>query len=107
MTINSHFKILHLTLKKPQFKVTITGEKTSEFRRPSQWIKSRLIDKKYDFVKFTNGYGSNKPSFLCKCLGWRYATRASYTFSNDLVVNVDETYFEILLGEIVQVKNVL
>lgn len=107
MKSKTEHKTLHLTLKKPQFQVTLSREKQSEFRRPTLWIQSRLIDKSYDFVKFTNGYGNDKPCFTCKFLGWRFATEGTYIYSNGLVVSVDESYFEILLGEIVQVKNVV
>ena len=99
-------KILHLSLKKPQFDVTVSREKTSEFRRPSNWILSRIKQgKTYDLIKFTNGYGSNKPSFICIYLGWKTAKSASYIYSNGLVVNVDENYIEFELGEIVEIKN--
>lgn len=62
-------KTLHLTLTKVPFDLMITGEKTVEFRKPTQWIKSRLWDKngslkQYDVVKFTNGYGRDKPYFI-------------------------------------------
>ena len=45
-------KTLYLTLKKPQFKVTLSGEKKIEYRRHSEWISSRLTNKKYENVKF-------------------------------------------------------
>ena len=99
-------KILHLTLKKPQFQVTSSGEKIYEFRRPSDWIKSRLIDKEYDLVKFTNGYGSDKPFFICEYLGWSFAKPASYKYSNGLVVNVTDEYYKIDLGAILEIGNI-
>ena len=60
-------KILHLTLKKPQFQVTISREKRHEFRRPSDWIKSRLVNKSYDFIKFTNGYLQGRNNVKSRC----------------------------------------
>jgi hypothetical protein len=99
-------KTLHLTLKKLQFQVTSSGEKRYEFRRPSDWIKSRLINKSYDLVKFTNGYGSDKPYFICKFLGWSYATPSSQKYSNGLVVNITEGYYQIDLGEILEIGNI-
>ncbi|MBC7766554.1 hypothetical protein H7Y21_00985 [Arenimonas sp.] len=98
-------KILYLTLKKPQFQVTVSGEKKSEFRRPSKWILSRVLNKQYDFVKFTNGYGSDKPSFRCEFKGWKYAEPKRYVYSNGLVVNTDSNYIEIVLGCILEVEN--
>jgi len=99
-------KILHLTLKKPQFQVTSSGEKRYEFRRPSDWIKARLVNKSYDFVKFTNGYGSDKPFFICEFLSWSYAKPALHQYSNGLVVNVTDGYYQIDLGEILETGNI-
>jgi hypothetical protein len=36
-------KILHLTLSKLPFEVMATGEKTTEYRKPSKWILSVLL----------------------------------------------------------------
>lgn len=98
-------KVLYLTLKKPQFRVTVSGEKTSEFRRPSSWILSRILNKSYDIVKFVNGYGSDKPSFTCEFRGWKYADPAKHVYSNGLVVNTDSSYIEIKLGKILKIEN--
>lgn len=99
-------KILHLTLKKPQFQVTLSREKRHEFRRPSDWIKSRLNNKSYDLIKFTNGYGSDKPFFICEFLGWTYAEPRMLRYSNDLVVNITDGYYQIDLGDILEVGNI-
>lgn len=99
-------KVLYLCLKKLQFEVTVSKEKSSEFRQPSKWILSRINNNKtYDLIKFTNGYGADRPTFTCKYLGWKQAKPASHIFSNGLVVNVDGNYIEFPLGEIVEIKN--
>ena len=54
-------KILKLTLSKLPFDVTVTGEKTIEYRKPSKWILSRLKGKHYRKIWFTNGYGKTRP----------------------------------------------
>ncbi len=99
-------KILFLTLKKQQFQVTFSGEKKYEFRRPSKWIESRLIGKDYDYVKFTNGYGSDKPFFVCELLGWTKATPKTLKFSNGLIVDVKHGYYQIDLGKVVESGNI-
>lgn len=98
-------KTLYLTLKKLQFQVTVSGEKTSEFRRPSKWILSRLINKDYDIIKFTNGYGSDKPNFTCEFKGWKYAEKKKHIYSNGLVVNAGSDYIEMPLGSILSIEN--
>lgn len=99
-------KVLHLSLKKPQFEVTISGEKTSEYRKPSKWILSRILGKSYDLIKFTNGYGNHRPSFMCEFKGWKYAEPNSHKYSNGLVVDTDDSYIEILLGAISDKSNI-
>jgi hypothetical protein len=99
-------KTLYLTLKKPQFQVTSSGEKNIEYRRPSDWIKTRLMGKTYDLVKFTNGYGSDKPYFICEFQGWSYAQAGSHKYSNGLIVNVTDGYFQIKLGKILEIGNI-
>jgi hypothetical protein len=98
-------KILYLTLKKPQFAVTISGEKRVEYRMVGKWILSRLLNKNYDFIKFTNGYGNDKPYFICEFKGWEYTMSGVYKYSNGLVVNISDGDIEINLGNIITKKN--
>lgn len=99
-------KILYLTLKKPQFQVTFSREKQIEYRKHGNWIKSRLLNKDYDLVKFTNGYGSDKPFFVCKFLGWEYSRAGIHNFSNGLKVIVSEGDIAIKLGNIIESGNI-
>jgi hypothetical protein len=67
---------LHLSVKKEWFDVMVTGEKKEEFRNNSDWIRSRLWQKRkhetleiydpkeYSKIKITNGYGENRPYFI-------------------------------------------
>lgn len=87
-------KILHLSLKQKPFEVMKSGEKLLEFRRPSKWICSRLMNgfifRKYDYIKFTNGYGNERPCFLARHKSTKIATY-SYTvnYSNGLTIDVE------------------
>jgi len=95
-------KILKLTLSKLPFEVMKTGEKQIEYRKPSEWIKSRLIGKNYDSVEFVNGYGKDKPRFTTKFLGFDVANESeNLTFSNGLSFTVEKGDYKIILGEIV------
>jgi hypothetical protein len=54
--------VLKLTLSKAPFDATASGEKTAEFRRDSDWIRSRLLDsdgnvRHYDSIKYYHGPG--------------------------------------------------
>lgn len=102
-------KMLNLTLKKQPFDVMVTGEKGIEFRKRSEWILSRLIDKKtnqlksYTHVKFVNGYGADKPYFIGIFNGFDYAQyNYSLRYSNGLLVNVEQGDIQIFLGEITE-----
>ena len=102
-------KTLHLTLSKLPFDVMVTGEKTEEFRKNSQWIRSRLIGKDYDFVKFTNGYGKDKPYFICQYKDYIqcYMTFHRRKYSNGLVVEgIGRGDFIIYLGKIIETGNI-
>ena len=98
--------VLHLSLKHEPFEVMITGEKTNEYRQPSDWIKKRLFNKDgspkhYDTIKFTNGYGPLRPMFICEFKGFmEICWTGKYEFSNGLIVNVTPGVFDIKLGKI-------
>ena len=98
-------RILHLTLSKGPFDVMVTGEKNMEFRKPSKWIISRLYNKdgtpkKYDVVKFVNGYGKDKPQFVCEFIGVenRFKYDETFTYSNGFKVKVEPEDIIINLG---------
>ena len=103
---------LHLTLKKEPFEIMKIGEKKSEYRENSKWIRSRLFNKdgtkrKYDYVKFTNGYGKERPSFIVKFINFEKIYELKKTYSNDLVLNYQKNlngYFKINLGDIVNIN---
>lgn len=85
-------KVLKLTLKKAPFEVMQTGEKLVEFRKPTDWIKSRLYNKDgterdYDDIEFINGYGANRPKFKAVFCGIELVEKKQhYTYSNGLQV---------------------
>lgn len=111
-------RILHLSLKKPPFEVMVTGEKDEEFRKNSEWIRSRLFDKKgkareYDVIKFTNGYGDHRPWFICEYKGFveLYAGNCPSSgverrYSNGFILeDIGIGDYVILCGKIIECKN--
>ena len=58
-------KILHLTLKKKWFDMIASGEKTEEYREIKAYWANRL-NKKFDLVRFRNGYSKNAPVLTVK-----------------------------------------
>ena len=98
--------ILYLTLKKPQFKVTLSGEKRIEYRRSSQWITSRLLSKNYDLIRFVNGYGNDKPYFIVEFKGYEIMKKhEQHLFSNGLVVEGKIGDYAITLGKVIETGN--
>ena len=103
-----------LSLEKKPFQVMVTGEKKEEFRENKKWMTSRLIDKvtgqpkPLKFIRFTNGYGNDKPYFICEYKGFSYVG-SDYTprkYSNGLVVSdVHEGHYIIHCGAIVETGN--
>lgn len=109
----SNYRILHLTLKKEAFDVMVTGEKQVEYREPSDWIKSRLYYrdgyiKEYHYIKFTKGYGKDKPYFIIKYWGFgvNYSDKLpTQHYSNGLTVDVKPNDYILYLGKIVETGN--
>ena len=105
-------RTLHLTLSEKPFEVMFTGEKTVEFRKASDWIKIRLFNKDgsrkhYDVVKFTNGYGKDRPFFIAIFKGFDKASEDSVkTYSNGLEVIIKQNDFIIYLGDIIECSNI-
>ena len=107
---------LKLTLSALPYQVMVTGEKTEEFRRQSDWIKSRLFRngklRPFTHVEFVNGYGKNKPRFTAECKGIREVNEESpewnntITYSNGLCVHINEPMYIIELG-LVKTDNTL
>ncbi len=108
-------KILHLTLTKEPFETMEQMLKDREYRinLSTNWIKSRLIDSKtgkdkpITHVKFTHGYGSDKPYFICRYHGYEIAKK-NYTvkYSNGFSVDVKKGMYRILLGSITRKGNI-
>jgi len=89
---------LHLTLYKKWFDQIADGKKTSEFRDDTSYWHARLFiggkSRHYDEVWFTNGYGKDKPFMRVECKGIRWHP----------AWDGDESYFEIQLGKVLEVK---
>ena len=102
-------KTLYLTLKKKPFEVMKIGEKKSEYRENSKWMRSRLFNKdgtkkKYDYVKFTNGYGKTRPYFIVEFINFEKIYELTKTYSNGLSLHYPKTsdgYFKINLGAVI------
>ena len=98
-------KILRLTLKKKWFDLMKSGAKKIEFRDPSPWILSRLLDKnvnekEYDLIEFKNGYSKNAPSFCCEFLGWDSEEEPTeYFFGSDKIIS-EVGMIKIYLGKV-------
>lgn len=107
-------KILHLTLKRPPFEVMKTGEKPIEFRRPSPWLFSRLIESKtgkkktYDFVCFKNGYNMDSEFFYTIYCEFYIAEEPGVRhYTNGLKVNFEKGDVLICCGRVCTLEEVL
>lgn len=104
-------KTLHLSLIKDAFDVMVTGEKPEEYRKTTKWLISRLTnkngtEKQYDLIKFVNGYGSDKPYFICQYCGIVLNTHPFIKeFSNGFKVEVFIGDTIIFCGDIVETGN--
>ena len=83
----------------------IQGVKKKEYRAPSKWIESRLSNRHYDFIKFVNGYGSDKPFFICKYEGYSINHKRKIIKINDKEIEVNKGDYVINLGKIIKKGN--
>jgi hypothetical protein len=59
---------LHLSLYREFFEAILAGSKKIEYRRRcDRWDK--MFAKKWDQVKFINGYGDHRPWLICDITG--------------------------------------
>lgn len=102
--------ILLLTVQKRWFDLMVTSDKNMEFRKPSEWIKSRLYDSEgnarhYTHIKFINGYGGDKPYFVANFEGFGTGYDNTYRFSDGSKVIVAKEDFAIFIGQITESGN--
>tara|TARA_B100000787_G_C16163511_1_gene282671 strand:- start:111 stop:422 length:312 start_codon:yes stop_codon:yes gene_type:complete len=103
--MNKNKGTLHLALKKEWFDLMVSGKKKAEYRKPSKWIISRL-KKEYDFIKFTNGYGSDKPYFICEYNGFEISSKSKTIFLVTSKIEIEEGSYIINLGKILETGNI-
>jgi len=83
----------------------ITGIKKQEFRKPSKWIKSRLLDKKHKYIKFVNGYGKDKPYFICLYKGYSQSKKSQILYFENQKIEIENNDYIINLGKIIDYGN--
>jgi hypothetical protein len=62
-------KTLQLTLKREFFAEIPSGKKRTEWRKRKPYWCKRLEGKKFNLVRFRNGYASNAPEMLVEVRG--------------------------------------
>jgi len=92
--------VLNMTLTKEWFEKVLKVEKTEDYREIKEYWEIRLVGKKYDLVKFVNGYGANRPTIIAKYEGWRYTSEDEKT---DLGTG---EFFAIVFGDIIETINI-
>jgi len=102
-------RILQLTLKKQWFDLIASGEKKFEYREYKKHWMSRLLCKQgirnYDEVRFTNGYGKDKPFIRVEFKGAAIIKGAHCSPDNGEPLNQEQKYFVIGLGKVLEVGN--
>src|SRR5215211_7630842 len=80
--------ILHLNLHRRFFADIAAGTKRVEYRKRTPYWRKRLEGRKYDVIKFRNGYATNAPEMIVQFRGVRKRHRK----------------YDILLGRVLQTK---
>ncbi len=104
-------RMLQLNLKSLPFNVMLTGEKKVEYRDIKKWMNTRLFHKdgspkQFDEVRFTLGYGSSQPYFICKFSGLKKVRNVSKKYTNGLEVRFKGLRWAIRLGKITKTGNI-
>ena len=79
---------LHLNLRRKYFAEIAAGTKRIDYRERKPYWRKRLEGRKYDVIKFRNGYATNVPEIIVQFRGLRKRGRS----------------YEILLGRILKIK---
>jgi hypothetical protein len=80
--------ILHLTLHRDPFAQIAAKKKRVEYRKRKPYWRKRLEHRKYDVIKFRNGYATCAPEMIVQFRGLRKRGKK----------------YEILLGRILKIK---
>jgi hypothetical protein len=84
-------EILHLNLHREFFDAIAEKRKRVEYRRQSAFWRKRLDGRKYDLIKFRNGYAAKAPEMIVEFKGIRrYGVGRS-------------AYYAISLGRIIKI----
>ncbi len=102
-------RILQLTLEKRWFDLIASGAKVFEYREyKPHWMSRLLCDsgtQSYDEVRFTNGYGSHRPFIRSEFEGMAIIEGKHCSPDNGEPLKVEEKYFVIGLGKVLEVGN--
>jgi hypothetical protein len=88
MSVSDTRSILHLTIEREWFDDIVRGDKNEEYRDLKDYWKTRLEGRKYDIVRFRNGYATDAPEMDVEFLG----------------VDKRSDYYAIRLGKILSLK---
>ena len=98
-------KILFLVVYKHWFDLMYSGVKKYEYRKKSKWILSRLENKTYDQIKFSNGYGKDKPFFICEYKGFNFSEKKEKITFNEHTIYLEKEDIVIRLGKVIEKGN--
>jgi hypothetical protein len=103
-------RVLHLTLERKWFDLIAQGKKTSEYREYKDHWKSRLVSagkgfRKFDEVRFVNGYGSDRPFMRVEFVDTRLHIGHRCRPQNGEIMEPYKHYFVIYLGRILEIGN--
>ena len=64
-------KVLYLILYKEIFESIVDGVKTMEYRDKTKYWDKRILNREYDYIRFSNGYGNDtRPYMICEYRGY-------------------------------------
>ena len=85
-------KVLYLILYKDIFERIVDGVKTTEYRDKTKYWDKRILNREYDYIRFSNGYGNDtRPYMITEYKGYK--------------INASNTRYELPISDILELGN--
>ena len=85
-------KVLYLILYKEIFERIVDGVKTIEYRDKTKYWDKRILNREYDYIRFSNGYGNDtRPYMITEYQGYE--------------INASNNRYELPISDILKIGN--
>lgn len=99
-------EILNLVVKKKWFDLIASGQKIEEYREHTPYWEKRILRKRFDIVRFRNGYQKNAPTVDVEWAGsGPIRGEDGWDFYHGEEEEIEGDFIVVLLGEVLSREN--